>query len=223
MHTHIHRHAHTHTHATFAGVLLGNAVRDLGNTAIWAGYKSTDCIIRVWVRDAASGPGPRLVHTTLFCSKQWSPLILSPSTVLLSMSLVPARIFLFLTVLGFFDWSMVVPFSFFFFQKKSCATGGQTLRRPDSPSTCTAHRMRFHCRTQKKQHCKKKSRKLAYWQDRTLSRRKLLSSEHEHGCRSSTSPGCDQLSPSRSPVAQNWGAVFIYLLILFYWNEPRGE
>ena len=62
-----------------------------------------------------------------------------------------------------------------------------------------------------------KSRKLAYWQDQTLSRRKLLSSEHEHGCRSSTSPGCDQLSPSCSPVAQNWAAVVIYLFIYLKW------
>ena len=92
---------------------------------------------------------------------------------------------------------------FFFFQKKNCATGGQTLRRPGSRSTCTAHRMRSHCRTQEKPTLQEKSRKPAYWQDRALSRRKLISSEHEHGCRSSTSPGCDQLSPSCSPVAQN--------------------
>ena len=64
--------------------------------------------------------------------KALNSLILSPSPVLLS--LVPAGIFLFLTVLGFFDWPMVV---LFFFSKKSCATGGQTLRRPDSRLTCT--------------------------------------------------------------------------------------
>ena len=40
---------------------------------------------------------------------------------------------------------------FFFFQKKSCATGGQTLRRPDSRSICTASRtVGSHCRTQEK-------------------------------------------------------------------------
>ena len=50
--------------------------------------------------------------------------------------------FSFQTVVGFFDWQMVVP-SFLF--SKSCATGGQTLRRPDNRSTCTAHRMRSHC------------------------------------------------------------------------------
>ena len=49
-----------------------------------------------------------------YAEKQWSSLILSPSPVLLS--LVPARIFLFLRVLGFFDWPMVVPF----FSKKLC-------------------------------------------------------------------------------------------------------
>ena len=69
----------------------------------------------------------------------------------------------------------------------------------------------------KKPTLQEKSRKLAYWQYRTLSRQKLLSSEHKHGCRSSTSPGCDQLSPSCSPVAQNWAAIFfIYLFIYFY-------
>ena len=73
----------------------------------------------------------------------------------------------------------------FFSRKKSCVTGGQTLRRPDSRSTSTAQRMRSHCRTQKKPTLQGKSRKLAYGQDRTLSRRKSLSSEHEHGCRSS--------------------------------------
>ena len=113
---------------------------------------------------------------------------------------------------------MVVPFFF----RKSCATGGQTLRRLDSRSTCTAHRMRSHWRTQKKPTLQEKSRKLAYWQDRTLSRRKSLSYEleHEHGCRSRTSPGCDQLSPSCSPVAQNWAAVVIYLfnfLFIYYY------
>ena len=108
--------------------------------------------------------------------------------------------------LSFSDGSWIVRLangcSFLFFQKKSCATGGQTLRRPDSRSTCTAHRMRSHCRTQKKP-LQEKSRKFAYWQDRTFLRRKLLSSEHEHGCRSSASPGCDQVRPSCSPVAQN--------------------
>ena len=112
---------------------------------------------------------------------------------------------------GFLDFS-IGQWLFLFFFRKSCATGGQTLRRLDSRSTCTANRMRSHWRTQKKPTLQEKSRKLAYWQDRTLSRRKSLSYEHEQGCRSSTSPGCDQLSPSCSPVAQTeQPLLFIYL------------
>ena len=63
-----------------------------------------------------------------------------------------------------------------------------------------------------------KSRKLAYWQDRNLSRRKMLSSEHENGCRSSASPGCDQPSPSCSPRAsraQNLSSRVFYLFYFF--------
>ena len=116
-------------------------------------------------------------------------------------------------------------FLFFFFRKKSCATGGQTLRRPDSRSICTAHRRRSHCRTHKKPTLQEKSRKLAYWQDRTLSRRKLLSSEHEHGCRSSTliawlRSAQPLLFPGgSSKLSSRLFILFIYLFIL---NEPRG-
>ena len=175
-----------------------------------------DC--RVWVRDGASGPGPGLVHTALL---YWKQSLKLAHLVTLSSSPVPCSNSC--KNLSFSDgsWIFRLANGFFFFRKKSCATGHghgrQTLRRPDSRSTCTAHRRRSHCRTHKKPTLQEKSRKLAYWQYQTLSRRKLLSSEHEHGCRSSTSPGCDQLSPSCSPVAQNWAAVFLFIYLFLKW------
>ena len=123
--------------------------------------------------------------------------------------------------LSFFDGSWIFRLadgcSFFFFSKeKLCNWRANPSGRPDSRSTCTAHRRRSHCRTHKKPTLQEKSRKLAYWQDRTLSQRKLLSSEHEHGCRSSTSPGCDQLSPSCSPVGKTEQPFFLFICLFIY-------
>ena len=85
-----------------------------------------------------------------------------------------------------FDWPMVV----FFFSKESYATGTQTLRKPDSRSTCTAHRLRSHC-CPKKPTLLEKSRKLGYWQDRNLSR--------ENFSALSTSTDVDQVHRSAQP------------------------
>ena len=75
--------------------------------------------------------------------------LLSPSPVLLWH--VPARIFLFKA-----DGSWIFRLAngfFFFFSKESLATGTQNLRKPDSRSICTAHRMRSHCCPGRNQHC----------------------------------------------------------------------
>ena len=40
------------------------------DSRIWNRPIVLHCIIRVWVRDGASGPGPGLDHTTLLCLKQ---------------------------------------------------------------------------------------------------------------------------------------------------------
>ena len=113
-------------------------------------------IIRVWVRDGASGPGPDLVHT-LCCTKNSDATFscsCSSSFPTLSSSPVASSC----KNLSFFsDGSWIFRLAngcfFFFFQKKSCATGGQTLRKPGSRSTCTAHRMCSHCCPQRNQHC----------------------------------------------------------------------
>ena len=81
--------------------------------------------------------------------------------------------------------------------------------------------MRSHWRTSRNQHCKKSLESLLIGKTKLFRDENCsVLIEHEHGCRSSTSPGCDQLNPSCSPVAQNWAAVVIYL---FIWNEPREE
>ena len=117
--------------------------------------------------------------------KKWSSLILSPS----SSSPVSCSC----KNLSFSDGSWIFRLandcSFFFFRKKSCATGGQTLRRADSRSTCTAHRRRSHCRTHKRKPLlQEKSRKLAYWQDRNS-----FASRDENCSVLSTSTDVDQV------------------------------
>ena len=177
----------------------------------WRNAHKPHCIIRVWVRDVASGPGSGLVHTTLLCRNSEAHSSCHPLQFSSRLFLLESFFFWW-----FLDFSSGQSFFFFFFLKEKLCNSRATLQRPVSRSTCTAHRMRSHCITQKKPTLQEKSRKLAYWQDRTLSRRKLLVSEREHRCRSSATPGWDQLSPSCSPVAQNWAAVFFFLIICLF-------
>ena len=96
--------------------------------------------------------------------------LLSPSPVLRWH--VPARVFR-----ADSSWIFRLANVFFFLQ----LAPAQTLRKPDSRSTCTV--IALSLLPSKKPTLLEKSRQLAHWQDRNLSRRKLLSSEHEHGSR----------------------------------------
>ena len=144
--------------------------------------------------------------------------LLSTSPVLLSH--LPARIFLF-EADGSWIFRLANVFFFFFFRKKVVQLAGKSFEGlSDSRSTCTEHRMRSHCCPRRNQHCWKSLRKHAYWQCQNLSRRNLLSSEHEHGCRPNASPGC-QISSAlpQFPASSKLEQLFSY----FFFCEMSSE
>ena len=152
---------------------------------------------RVWVKDGASGPavqGPASFDTLCYAENSDGRL----SFVTLSSSpiacICSARIFLFKA-----DGSWIFRLAngcFFLFcflsKRKLCNWRANPSK---APLTCTAHRMRPHCWPRRNQHCKKSLESLL------IGKIEIFRDEHEHGCRSSASPGCDQLSPSCSTRA----------------------
>ena len=182
--------------------------------------QETDCIFRVWVRDGASGPGPGLVYTLCYAENSDARL----SFVTLSSSPVACILFcknLSLQGWGFLDFSIGQWF-FFFLSKESYATGAQTLRKPDSRSTCTSHHMRPHCWSRRNQHCKKSLESLL------IGKTEIFRDEHERGCRSSALPGCDQFSPSCSSRAafrelKAWAAGFFFFLFLVSLEDSKRK
>ena len=115
---------------------------------------------------------------------------------------------------------MVVPF-FFFFERKVV----QLADKPFEGLTVERLAQRTVCALtdeprRNQPWLQEESRKLAYWQDRTLSRRKLLSSEHEHGCRSKYIAWLRSAQPFLFPGSSKLSSR-CYLFIYLKWAQRR--